>query len=105
MAERKKLTTRKPASTTEAKEAPKHVERALRDVTEEVKPKRVPYDTHPDTHRKLSSMRVMSRDNVPAKALLLEAVEDLFEKYASGKGRYPIARQAQLERMLEELRD
>ncbi|ABY90400.1 hypothetical protein HAPgp32 [Halomonas phage phiHAP-1] len=90
MAERKKLTTRKPASTTEAKEAPKHVERALRDVTEEVKPKRVPYDTHPDTHRKLSSMRVMSRDNVPVKSFLDEAVEDLFEKYRRGEGRFDV---------------
>ena len=83
------------------------VERARRDVTATDEPEKrlPPVYARPSYHQRLQAIRSMSRDNVPAKALLLEAVEDLFEKYASGKGRYPIARQAQLERMLEELRD
>lgn len=92
MTERKKLATRRgpKSAPTEEKAAPKHVERAMRDVQDEYKPKRVPYDTHPDTHRKLSSMRVMSRDNVPVKSFLDEAVEDLFEKYRRGEGRFDV---------------
>lgn len=95
MAERKKLTTRKPAAAKEAaaeapKEAPKHVERAMRDVKEDVKPRRVIYDTHPDIHSKLSMMRSMSRDNVPVKTFLDEAVQDLFEKYRKGEGQYEV---------------
>lgn len=83
------------------------VERARRDVTDDQEPdKRLPpVYAPPSYHRRLQAIRSMSRDNVPAKALLLEAVEDLFEKYAAGKGRYPIARQTDLERMLEDLRE
>lgn len=95
MGERKKLTTRKPAAAKEAateapKEAPKHVERALRDVKDDVKLRRVPYDTHPDTHSKLTMMRAKSRDNVPVKTFLDEAVQDLFEKYRRGEGRFEV---------------
>lgn len=99
MAERKKLTTRtrKAAATEEGaakdapKEAPKHVERALKDVKDGTKPRRVPYDTHPDTHSKLTMMRARSRDNVPVKSFLDEAVEDLFEKYRRGEGRFVVS--------------
>ncbi|MEC8917788.1 MAG: hypothetical protein VX796_09235 [Pseudomonadota bacterium] len=54
-------------------------------------------------HRKIQAIRSMSRDNVPAKYLVIEALEDLCKKYADGRGQYPIERQTQLERMLEEL--
>lgn len=85
MAERKKLTTRR-------NESPRRdVEKALKDIAGEDQPKkRVIYDTTPDIHSKLLSMRANSRDNVPVVKLLDEAVEDFFEKYRQGEGRYEI---------------
>lgn len=105
MTDRKKapaLTAGRPARTERA-----DVERARRDVanTQEPDKRLPPVYASPSYHQRLQAIRSMSRDNVPAKALLLEAVEDLFEKYAAGKGRYPIARQSNLERMLEDLRE
>lgn len=99
MVERKKLTTRNKAAPKDdadkevavvEKEKPPHVERAMKDVKGGVKTRRVIYDTHPDTHTKLSMMRSMSRDNVPVKTFLDEAVEDLFAKYLRGEGRYEV---------------
>lgn len=85
MAERKKLTTRRSESPR------KDVEKALKDVSDSDQPKkRVIYDTSVDTHRKLAAMRVNSRDNVPVRELLNEAVADLFEKYRRGDGRYQV---------------
>lgn len=86
MAERKKLTTRHAGAA-----ARKDVAKAMKDVTESEAPKkRVVYDTSPDTHRKLSAMRVNSQGNVPVKAFLDEAVEDLFAKYRRGDGHYQV---------------
>ncbi|MCW6036841.1 hypothetical protein K4A83_11285 [Spirulina subsalsa FACHB-351] len=86
MAERKKLTTRRSSAAGRP-----DVEKAVKAITEVDQPKkRVPYDTSVDIHRKLSSMRVNSADNVPVKTFLDEAVEDLFEKYRRGEGRYQV---------------
>lgn len=108
MVERKKLTTRngKAAAKDEAakevavveKEKP-HFDRAMKDVKGGAKTRRVIYDTHPDVHSKLSMMRSMSANNVPVKAFLDEAVEDLFEKYLRGEGRFEVK---DIERLLRD---
>lgn len=98
MVERKKLSTRNKAATkddatkevTVAEKAKPHVDRAMKDVKGGAKTRRVIYDTHPDIHSKLSMMRSMSTNNVPVKAFLDEAVEDLFEKYLKGEGRFEV---------------
>tara|TARA_R110000772_G_scaffold261298_1_gene379688 strand:+ start:533 stop:844 length:312 start_codon:yes stop_codon:yes gene_type:complete len=103
MAERKKLTTRnKGEAAKEAAEVVKekpHVDRAMKDVKGGAKTRRVIYDTHPDVHSKLSMMRSMSANNVPVKAFLDEAVEDLFEKYLRGEGRFEVK---DIERLLRD---
>lgn len=86
MTERKKLTTRRGAT------APrKDVEKAMKEVAgaDEAK-KRIPFEVPVTTHRKLSAMRAHSRDNVPVRDFLLEAVDDLFEKYRRGDGRFSV---------------
>lgn len=86
MTERKKLTTRRGEG------APrKDVEKAMKEVTggDEAK-KRIPFEVPVSTHRKLSAMRAHSRDNVPVRDFLLEAVDDLFEKYRRGDGRFSV---------------
>lgn len=92
MTERKKLTARPGRS-----DGRKDVEIAKRAVRGSDSLKRVIYDTDPKTHQKLSAMRVMSRDNVPVRAFVDEAVNDLFEKYLRGEGHYKVR---DLERIL-----
>lgn len=86
MADRKSLSTRRGRESAPRKD----FDKALKDVTEGEKKKRVPYDTSPDVHRKLAGMRVNSRDNVPVRSFLDEAVADLFEKYRRGEGHYQV---------------
>jgi hypothetical protein len=91
MAERKSLTTRRGREAEAEKPARKDVEKALDEVKEKVeKRRRIPYDASPKTHQMLSAMRVNSETNVPVRAFIDEAIEDLFEKYRNGKGRYKV---------------
>lgn len=95
MSDRQKLTTRRGAN------APRRdVEKAMKEVSGDDAPKkRIPFDVPVETHRKLASMRANSRDNVPVREFLTEAVEDLFEKYRAGEGRFAVD---DLERILGE---
>lgn len=87
MTDRKKLTTRRGAGSA----ARKDVERAMREVSGDDQPKkRIPFEVPVETHRKLAGMRANSRDNVPVREFLTEAVEDLFEKYRRGEGRFAV---------------
>lgn len=91
MAERKSLSTRRGRETAEEKPARKDVDKALDEVTgKSEKRRRIPYDAAQETHRKLSAMRVNSDANVPVRAFIDEAIEDLFEKYRKGEGRYKV---------------
>lgn len=52
--------------------------------------KRIPAEVPASWHRKLRKMRSDSIDNIPVKFFIMEAVEDLFEKYKRGEGKYPM---------------
>ncbi|MCK2185709.1 hypothetical protein [Halomonas getboli] len=86
MAERKTLTARRKPGT-----GRKDLDKALKEVSGGDEPKkRIPLEVPVATHRKLSSMRAHSQDNVPVREFLLEAIDDLFEKYRRGEGRFAV---------------
>ncbi|WP_345861255.1 hypothetical protein [Shewanella algae] len=73
-----KLSARKPKDRSDK-------ERALAAVTKE-ETKRLPVDIPASYHRKLQSMRACSLDNVPVRKFVIEALQDLFDKYERGEG-------------------
>lgn len=91
MAERKSLSARRRREKDDAQPPRKDVEKATRELTgkDEAK-KRIPFEVPVETHRKLVAMRAHSRDNVPVREFLSEAVDDLFEKYRRGEGRFAV---------------
>lgn len=79
-----KLTIKKPTKRDDKTKALTAVRRA--DLNEEVK--RLPVEIPASYHRRLHNMRANSSDSIPVKQFVLEALEDLFDKYDSGKGKY-----------------
>ena len=91
MAERKSLSTRRRGAREEEAPSQTDREKAMKEVKEKgEKRRRIPYDASQDTHRKLSAMRVNSETNVPVRAFIDEAIQDLFEKYRRGEGHYKV---------------
>lgn len=91
MAERKSLSTRRGREAAEEKPPRREVDKALDEVKEtSEKRRRIPYDASQETHKRLSAMRVNSETNVPVRAFIDEAIQDLFEKYRRGEGHYKV---------------
>lgn len=87
MSERKTLSTRRGSGSAPRKD----VEKALREVSGDDQPKkRIPFEVPVETHRRLASMRANSLHNITVREFLTEAVEDLFEKYRRGEGRFQV---------------
>lgn len=51
----------------------------------------------------LTEIKNLSQNNTPVKSLLMEAIDDLFEKYSRGDGQYPVRDVAELKRRLQGL--
>lgn len=54
--------------------------------------KRLPVDIPETMIRQLHMMRARSVETVPVKSFVIEALDDLFAKYESGKGKYPLVK-------------
>lgn len=51
----------------------------------------------------LTELKNLSTNNTAVKSLLMEAIDDLFEKYSRGDGQYPVRDVAELKRRLQGL--
>jgi len=80
-----------------------HVEKARQVVVAEEAEKQVKVLAPPKYHKGLAELKNMTSDAVPVKYLLLEAIEDLFEKYGQGDGRFKVDDVPELRRRLEAL--
>lgn len=80
-----------------------HVEKARRAVVAEEGEKQLKVLAPPRYHKGMAELKNMTTDGVPVKHLLLEAIEDLFEKYGRGEGRFRVDDVPELRRRLEAL--
>lgn len=84
-----------------------HVEKALQAVSSASstasEEKQLKVLAAPKYHKGMSELKNCSADQVPVKNFLLEAIEDLFEKYSAGEGRFKIDNVPELRRRLDSL--
>jgi hypothetical protein len=83
--------------------AEEHVEKARKAVVADSDEKQLKVLAAPKYHRGMAELKNMTTDSVPVKHLLLEAIEDLFEKYGRGEGRFKVDDVPELRRRLESL--
>lgn len=85
--------------------AEEHVEKARRVVVADAgtDEKQLKVLAAPKYHKGMAELKNMTTDGVPVKHLLLEAIEDLFEKYGRGEGRFKVDDVPELRRRLESL--
>jgi hypothetical protein len=101
MTEARKLSTSRPGRN-ESPEQP-HVEKARAAVQGEAE-KKIPLLAPVRYHKALQEVKSMTATSVPVKYLLLEAIDDLLEKYAQGEGRFEVEDTAELKRRLQALK-
>jgi hypothetical protein len=98
MTDKKPLLTRRPTNNERAGEA-----QARAVLADAPKDERV-YFTGPARYAMgLTELKNLSTNNTAVKLLLMEAIEDLFEKYSRGDGQYPVRDVAELKRRLDGL--
>ena len=95
-----KPTTERPSRTQQ--KAVEHVEKARKAVVSGEGEKQLKVLCAPKYHKGMAELKNMT-DTVPVKHLLLEAIEDLFEKYGRGEGRFKVDDVPELRRRLEAL--
>lgn len=96
-----KLSTARPSRTNAQAAEPAHVEKARDSVTGKgIKEKKIPLLAPERYHRVLQEIKGMTSDSTPVKYLLLEAIDDLVEKYERGDGRFEVEDLAELRRRL-----
>ncbi|ASN72197.1 hypothetical protein 3S15_12 [uncultured Caudovirales phage] len=98
------LTTSRPGREGSAAADKPHVERARAVVQGDSEEKRIPLQAPPRYHRGLQELKNMISETTPVKHLLLEAIDDLFEKYSRGEGRFEVEDTAELKRRLQALK-
>lgn len=91
---------RKPTPTPESRE---HVVKARQAVVTDADEKQLKVLAAPKYHKGMAELKNMTTEGVPVKHLLLEAIEDLFEKYGRGEGRFKVDDVAELRRRLDGL--
>lgn len=97
-----KLTTSRPsrgAATPPPEDRP-HMEKA-RAAVSGVEEKKIPLLAPVKYHKALQEMKSMTAQSVPVKHLLLEAIDDLIEKYERGEGRHKVEDLPELRRRLQ----
>ncbi|NPZ19488.1 hypothetical protein DZ956_022190 [Pseudomonas aeruginosa] len=82
-------------------ETPAHVKKARDAVASDQGEKKIPLLAPVRYHKGLQEIKGMS--DTPVKYLLLEAINDLFEKYARGDGHFDVGNVAELKRRLDAL--
>ncbi|OCX98127.1 MAG: hypothetical protein BCV62_21315 [Pseudomonas sp. K35] len=95
------LSTQRPSQRGAAPATPAHVEKARAAVGNDPTEKKIPLLAPKRYHQGLQEIKGMSE--TPVKHLLLEAIDDLFEKYKRGEGRFDVGNVAELKRRLDAL--
>lgn len=80
----------------------KHVAKATRVVTTDGEEKQLKVIAPVRYHKGMADIKNMTTESVPVKHLMLEALDDLFEKYMRGDGHYKIDDLVELRRRLEQ---
>lgn len=99
-----KLTTSRPGREGTAAVDKPHVERARAVVQGDADEKRIPLQAPAHYHRGLQELKNLTIETTSVKHLLLEAIDDLFEKYSRGEGRFEVKDTAELKRRLQALK-
>ena len=98
------MSTTRPSQRNAGQATPAHVEKARAAVTGEAEEKKIPLQAPVRYHRGLQELKNMTSETTPVKHLLLEAIDDLFEKYSRGEGRFEVEDTAELKRRLQALK-
>lgn len=98
------MTTKRPSQRAAAPAQAVHVEKARAAVTGDAEEKKIPLLAPVRYHKALQEVKGMTAVSVPVKYLLLEAIDDLLEKYARGEGRFEVEDTAELKRRLQALK-
>lgn len=80
-----------------------HVAKATKAVTTDIDEKQLKVIAPVRYHKGMADIKNMTTDGVPVKHLMIEALDDLFEKYKEGKGHYTVGDLAELRRRLEQI--
>lgn len=96
------LSAKRPSQRESSAPAP-HVEKARAAVAGAEAEKKIPLLAPPKYHRGLQEIKSLCTSSTAVKHLLLEAIEDLFEKYKAGEGRFEVDDLEELKRRLEKL--
>jgi hypothetical protein len=80
----------------------KHVEKASREVkATDAEEKQLKVIAPVRYHKGMADIKNMTTESVPVKHLMLEALDDLFEKYTRGDGHFKVDDLVELRRRLE----
>lgn len=98
------LTSTRPTRRAAGDAAPApHVEKARQAVTSDAPEKKIPLLAAPHYHQGLQDIKNLAVESTPVKQLLLEAIDDLFEKYKAGQGKFKVDDLEELRRRMERL--
>jgi hypothetical protein len=97
------LTAQRPSKRGADTGAAAHVEKARAAVSSDQPEKKIPLLAPPHYHQGLQDIKNLTVESTPVKYLLLEAIDDLFEKYKSGEGKFKVDDLEELRRRLDRL--
>lgn len=96
-----KLSTARPSRAGAPTIERPHVEKARAAVSGDGEEKKIPLLAPVRYHKGLQDLKNMTSDSTPVKYLLLEAIDDLFEKYMRGEGKFEVEDLDELRRRLQ----
>lgn len=96
------LSARRPSQKGESSTAA-HVEKARAAVSSDLPEKKIPLLAPPQYHQGLQDIKNLTVESTPVKYLLLEAIDDLFEKYKTGEGKFKVDDLEELRRRLDRI--
>lgn len=96
------LSSKRPSAIKNSTPAP-HVEKARATLVSDQPEKKIPLLAPPHYHQGLQDIKNLTVESTPVKYLLLEAIDDLFEKYKSGEGKFKVDDLEELRRRLDRL--
>lgn len=97
------LTAKRPSQRGADAAAAAHVEKARAAVASDQPEKKIPLLAPPQYHQGLQDIKNLTVESTPVKYLLLEAINDLFEKYKAGEGNFKVDDLEELRRRLNRI--
>lgn len=97
------LSARRPSQKSGESSTAAHVEKARAAVSSDLPEKKIPLLAPPQYHQGLQDIKNLTVESTPVKYLLLEAIDDLFEKYKTGEGKFKVDDLEELRRRLDRI--